>query len=73
MTPVTENQLLETLKHNATDLLHHIDALQRATSEATHESLEASVLADMAAISLHSHDLERVLLGAAQRKVYQGG
>ena len=73
MNPATEKQLLETLKHSATDLLEHIDALQRATTDAAHESLEASVLADTAAISQHSHDLERALLGAAQRKVYQGG
>ena len=73
MTPTTQNQLLETLKHNATDLLEHIAALQGATTEASHESLEASVLADTAAISMHSHDLERAMLGAAQRKVYLGG
>lgn len=73
MTPATQDQLLETLRHNATDLLEHITALQRATTEAAHESLEASVLADTAAISLHAHDLERAMLGAAQRRVYQGG
>ena len=73
MTPATQHQLLETLKHNATDLLEHIAALQGATAEGASESLEASVLADTAAISLHSHDLERAMLGAAQRKVYQGG
>ena len=66
MTPATQNQLLETLKHSATDLLEHIAALQGATTEASHESLEASVLADTAAISFHSHDLELAMLGAAQ-------
>jgi hypothetical protein len=73
MTPETQNQLLETLKHDATDLLEHIAALQLATTEGASELLEASVLADTAAISLHSHDLERAMLGAAERKVYQGG
>ena len=73
MTPATQHQLLETLKHDATDLLEHIAALQNATTEGASESLEASVLADTAAISLHSHDLERMMLGAAQQKVYQGG
>lgn len=73
MTPATQNQMLETLKHDATDLLEHIAALQRATTEDASESLEASVLADTAAIFLHSHDLERAMLGAAQQKVYQGG
>lgn len=73
MTASTEKQLLETLKHSATNLLAHIDALQCASTDAAHDQLEASVLADTAAISLHSHDLEQVLLGASQRKVYQGG
>ena len=73
MTPATQHQLLETLKHDATDLLEHIAALQNAKTESASESLEASVLADTAAISLHSHDLERMMLGAAQQKVYQGG
>ncbi len=73
MNPATQNQLLETLKHDATDLLEHIAALQNAKTEGASESLEASVLADTAAISLHSHDLERAMLGAAQQKVYQGG